>query len=94
MANWIITAEAQNDIDCIIENVIDYTSFLSSGIKLFEDFQDKFDLIAYMPYAIGRAREDGKREAFCRGYRIVYSIINDTVYINTVIHSRRLYPRP
>ena len=51
-------------------------------------------MIAFMPEGVGRMRDDGMREAFCRGYRIVYAIIGNEVQIKTVIHSRRLYPRP
>lgn len=58
------------------------------------DIYEKINLIGFMPTAIGRLREDGTREAFCRGYRIVYEVINNNIYINFVIHSRRLYPRP
>jgi len=36
-------------------------------------------LIAFMPDAIGRLREDGEREAFCRNYRIIYRAIEETV---------------
>ena len=39
-------------------------------------------------------REDGDREAFCRAYRIVYREQGDNIMIVTIIHSRRIYPRP
>lgn len=61
-------------------------------IKLFEDLHEKIDLIGFMPLGIGRLRDDGTREAFCRGYRIVYTITGNNVYITTIIHSRRCYP--
>ncbi|OOF47338.1 type II toxin-antitoxin system RelE/ParE family toxin [Rodentibacter trehalosifermentans] len=94
MPKVIITQKAQKHIDEIIENVVEYTHSLESGLKLFNDLNDKISLIGFMPEAIGRLREDGSREAFCRGYRIVYEVINHHVYIHFVIHSRRIYPRP
>ncbi|OOF86345.1 type II toxin-antitoxin system RelE/ParE family toxin [Rodentibacter ratti] len=94
MHNVVITQNAQHDIIHIIENVTEFTYSFISGVKLYEDIYAKIDMIAFMPQAIGRLRDDGKREAFCRGYRIVYDIIDDVIYIQTVIHSRRLYPRP
>lgn len=92
MAEIILTYQAQLDIDAIIDNVIDYTGSSASGIKLFEDLHEKIDLIGFMPLGIGRLRDDGTREAFCRGYRIVYTITGNNVYITTIIHSRRCYP--
>lgn len=94
MYNVVITQNAQHDIIHIIENVTEFTYSFISGVKLYEDIYAKIDMIAFMPQAIGRLRDDGKREAFCRGYRIVYDIIEDVIYIQAVIHSRRLYPRP
>lgn len=94
MPKVIITQKAQNQIDEIIENVVEYTYSIESGLKLFNDLHEKIELIGFMPEAIGRLRDDGTREAFCRGYRIVYEIVDNCVYINFVIHSRRLYPRP
>lgn len=94
MPKIIITQKAQQHIDEIIENIVEYTNSLESGFKLFNDLNDKISLIGFMPEAIGRLRDDGTREAFCRGYRIVYEILDDSVYINFVIHSRRIYPRP
>lgn len=94
MPKVIITRTAQLQIDEIIDNIIEYTYSLESGLKLMNDIYEKINLIGFMPTAIGRLREDGTRETFCRGYRIVYEVINDNIYINFVIHSRRLYPRP
>lgn len=42
---------------------------------------------------IGTRRSDGTLETFVRNYRIVYEIIDDNVFIITIIHTRRLYPR-
>ena len=94
MHKIIVTEEAQNDINHIVENVAEFTYSFTSGLKLYEDLYAKIDMIAFMPEGVGRMRDDGMREAFCRGYRIVYSIIGNEVQIKTVIHSRRLYPRP
>lgn len=94
MAKVILTKEADQNLREIIANIIEYTGYEISGIKLADDIFAKIDLIAYMPTAAGRIIQDNQREAFCRGYRIVYDIINNEVYIKTIIHSRRLYPRP
>ena len=94
MHQIIVTEEAQNDINHIVENVAEFTYSFTSGLKLYEDLYAKIDMIAFMPEGVGRMRDDGMREAFCRGYRIVYAIIGNEVQIKTVIHSRRLYPRP
>lgn len=94
MPKVIVTRTAQLQIDEIVDNIIEYTYSLESGLKFLNDIHEKINLIGFMPMAIGRSREDGAREAFCRGYRIVYEIIDENVYINFVIHSRRLYPRP
>ena len=94
MHKIIVTKEAQNDINHIVENVAEFTYSFTSGLKLYEDLYAKIDMIAFMPEGVGRMRDDGMREAFCRGYRIVYDIIGNEVQIKTVIHSRRLYPRP
>lgn len=94
MHKIIVTEEAQNDINHIVENVAEFTYSFTSGLKLYEDLYAKIDMIAFMPEGVGRMRDDSMREAFCRGYRIVYAIIGNEVQIKTVIHSRRLYPRP
>ena len=94
MHKIIVTEEAQNDINHIVENVAEFTYSFTSGLKLYEDLYAKIDMIAFMPEGVGRMRDDVMREAFCRGYRIVYAIIGNEVQIKTVIHSRRLYPRP
>lgn len=91
--HWVISAEAQNDINDIIENIVEYTGSTSTGIKLYKELFDKFDLIAILPNS-GRNRMDGTREIFARSYRIVYKEYPDHIRILAVIHSRRLYPRP
>lgn len=92
MAKWILTAEAKTSLYEILQAVSEFTGFEASAVSLFNDLKRKFDLIAFMPFAVGRKREDGLQEAFCRGYRIVYQVIDGDVYILTVIHSSRLYP--
>ncbi|MFZ7199522.1 type II toxin-antitoxin system RelE/ParE family toxin [Avibacterium avium] len=94
MYKVIVSQEAQNNINHIVENVAEFTYSFISGMKLYQDIHAKIDMIAFMPQAIGRMRNDGTREAFCCGYRIVYDILDDEVHIKTIIHSRRLYPRP
>ncbi|BFU60763.1 MULTISPECIES: type II toxin-antitoxin system RelE/ParE family toxin [Rodentibacter] len=94
MLKVVLSEMAVQDIDNILANVYEFTGFISTPQKLLAELNKTIDLIEFMPNAIGRLRDDGKREAFCRGYRIVYSIQENEVLINTVIHSRRLYPRP
>lgn len=56
---------------------------------------EKIRSLGYMPEALGRLRPEAHtRESFVRGYRIVYEIQPQAIYIKTVIHSRMLYPRP
>ena len=90
----VLSVDAQDDIEKIISHIVQYTYSLSSGAKLLEDLKDKIELIGLMPEGIGRLREDGKREAFCRGYRIVYQLTENEAIILTIIHSRMLYPQP
>lgn len=90
----ILSPEAISDIRTCVRQVMMYTGFENSGIKLQEDIFAKIDSIGFMPSAIGRMREDGTREAFARGYRIVYEERADHVWIIAVIHSSRIYPRP
>ena len=94
MAKVVISHDAQRYLREIIANIIEYTGYEASGIKLSEDIFSKIDVIAYMPLAAGRVVHGNKRKAFCRGYRIVYDVAGDEVRIQTIIHSRRLYPRP
>ncbi|OOF53123.1 type II toxin-antitoxin system RelE/ParE family toxin [Rodentibacter trehalosifermentans] len=94
MAKVILSDSAAQDIDDILANVYDFTGFISTPQKLLTELNKTFDLIAFMPDAVGRLREDGDREAFCRAYRIVYQKQGDDILIITVIHSSRIYPRP
>lgn len=94
MAKVILSGNAQQDLRDIIANIIEYTGYENSGIKLADDIFNKIDVIAYIPEGAGRIIGENQREAFCRGYRIVYDILDDEVHIKTIIHSRRLYPRP
>jgi len=90
----ILSPEAINDIRTCVRQVMMFTGFENSGIKLQEELFSKIEAIGFMPSAIGRCREDGTREAFARGYRIVYKERADHIWIITVIHSSRIYPRP
>lgn len=89
-----ISPSALADINECIRQVMIYTGFEVTGIRLQEAIFDKIESIGFMPSAIGRLREDGLREAFVRGYRIVYEEKNEHIWIIAVIHSCRLYPRP
>lgn len=46
---WITSDNAKRDIAVILDNVIEYTSHTSTGIKLYQDFLEKFDLISILP---------------------------------------------
>lgn len=94
MANVVLSRLAMQDINEILASVYEFTGFISTPQKLMADLEKTFELIAFMPNVIGRLREDGDREAFCRGYRIVYQQQGEQITIISVIHSRRLYPRP
>ncbi|MDA3978021.1 hypothetical protein [Gallibacterium sp. AGMB14963] len=39
----VISQRAATDIDIILSNVIEFTGFEISGIRLFEEFSEKFD---------------------------------------------------
>lgn len=95
MAKITIKPQALRQLEEIVENVIEFTGFEISGIRLQNDILDKVEQIAFMPLS-GRAREDGSRETFTRRYRIVYDFDKqaDEVIILAIIHSSRLYPRP
>ncbi|RKR78590.1 type II toxin-antitoxin system RelE/ParE family toxin [Otariodibacter oris] len=90
----IITRKAQANINEIINGVIEYTGHASSGIKLYKELYEKFELIGFLPKS-GKLRNDGSdhRELFCRStYRIVYRELEDSIQIITVVHARKKYP--
>lgn len=94
MLKWELTESAQTDLEQIVYNVIAYTGHSTTGIKLINDIVERLDNLAFMPLS-GRSRsEPNKREAFCRGYRIVYEIRDDVLSVVAIIHTSRLYPRP
>lgn len=92
MLKCVVTNEAQNDIDHILMNVLEYTGFIESALKLEGALHDKFSLLSMFPY-IGRVRENNIRETFVNDYRVVYQVFEYEIHILTVIHSRRLYPK-
>lgn len=96
MAKLIILPQAMQQLDEILANVIEFTGFEVSAIRLSDDIYDKLEQIGYMPLATGKLRDDGAREAFVRRYRIVYDFNQqqDEIAILAIIHSSRLYPRP
>lgn len=79
MANLILTPQAENDIDEIIDNVVEFTGYEQSGIKLHTDIFKKLNLLEFMP-SIGIVRDDGTRETFVSNYRIVYEIQNEDIF--------------
>ena len=56
MHKIIVTEEAQNDINHIVENVAEFTYSFTSGLKLYEDLYAKIDMISFMPEGVGRMR--------------------------------------
>lgn len=79
MANLILTPQTENDIDEIIDNVVEFTGYEQSGIKLHADIFKKLNLLEFMP-SIGIVRDDGTRETFVSNYRIVYEIQNEDIF--------------
>lgn len=79
MANLILTPQAENDIDEIIDNVVEFTGYEQSSIKLHADIFKKLNLLEFMP-SIGIVRDDGTRETFVSNYRIVYEIQNEDIF--------------
>ncbi|MFA9487330.1 MULTISPECIES: type II toxin-antitoxin system RelE/ParE family toxin [unclassified Mannheimia] len=88
----MLSPEAEKEVEQILRDVSNFTGFWTSAVSLWQDLNEKFDLIAYMP-TIGKRRDNERFETFCRNYRIIYRLYGDDVYILTVIHSSRLYPR-
>lgn len=79
----------------IMESISDYTGYVNSGIKLYQELTAFFDKVAFMPFGLGTEIDNGLRQTFCRQYRIIYRVLeNKDVEIITIIHSSRLYPRP
>jgi len=50
MPKLILTQKAQSNLDKIIENIVDYTGYELSGIKLSNDLYEKMELIAFMAH--------------------------------------------
>ncbi|MEE6037525.1 hypothetical protein [Avibacterium paragallinarum] len=48
MAKVILSSNAQQDLREIIANIIEYTGYENSGIKLADDIFNKIDVIAYI----------------------------------------------
>ena len=60
--------------------------------RVIQDITDKVETLLELP-RLGRSvpeiGEDNVREISMYSYRILYELINDTVYIHGVIHKRR-----
>ncbi|QIW16253.1 hypothetical protein A4G20_07865 [Pasteurellaceae bacterium RH1A] len=87
-----LTSKARSNIQEILQNVVEFTGWASSGEKLLREFQEQFDLIGFVPKAGKAGIIAGTREVFCRSYRIVYREYDEFVEITTILHSRRKYP--
>lgn len=48
---YILADEALADIEEIIQNAVNYTTYTSSGIKLYNELFDKFELLSLLPQA-------------------------------------------
>lgn len=90
-----VSSDARWDILGIVDQIVEFTGSIYSGQKFYDGLREQFMRIGYMP-KMGRVQADlpQYRETFYKNYRIVYHELDDKVLILTVIHSRRLYPRP
>lgn len=68
---YFLSNKALADIDEVIQNVVDYTTYTSTGIKGYNELFEKFELLSLLP-ASEKLRKDGSREIFACSYRIVY----------------------
>lgn len=55
----MLSPEAIRDIQTCVRQVMVYTGFENSGIRLQEEIFAKIESIVFMPSAIGRMRDDG-----------------------------------
>ena len=53
MAKVILSQSAERDVDEILASVYDFTGFISTPERLMAEFIKTFELIAFMPNAIG-----------------------------------------
>ncbi|ECZ6619933.1 type II toxin-antitoxin system RelE/ParE family toxin [Salmonella enterica] len=94
MHNIIYTQNALFNMACIIENIVQYTGYESSGLVFQEDIEKNVNLLAIFPeMGIDGTIEDTK-EIFVNGYRVVYSFTESTIFVIAVIHCKMLYPQP
>ena len=91
MLNIIYTENALENIDQIVFNITEFVS-VYSAIDMIDDIKKSIDLLAYAPEMGAMGDIEGTREIYPRSYRVVYSVIDNTIYIQTIIHCRRLYP--
>lgn len=91
MLNLVYTAHALDNIEDIAFNITEFAGAYSA-IHVIDDIKKSIDLLAYAPEmgVVGEIQDT--REIYPRGYRVVYSIIDGTIYIRTIVHCRRLYP--
>ncbi|CAM3798186.1 MULTISPECIES: type II toxin-antitoxin system RelE/ParE family toxin [Avibacterium] len=86
-----ISPSAMSNMQEIFDSVADYTGSVKSVKKLQTEFFRTFEQLSRIPKS-GKQIGNGRRQVFCRHYRIVYREYDDRVEIITVIHSRRKYP--
>lgn len=87
-----VSKVAEKQILAIVRSVSEYTGSPVSGMKLYDQLEEKFTYLCLFPKS-GKRLDERTRQVFCRHYRIVYREYDDRVEIITVIHSRRKYPQ-
>ncbi|EAP3475483.1 type II toxin-antitoxin system RelE/ParE family toxin, partial [Salmonella enterica] len=64
---------------CIIENIVQYTGYESSGLIFQEDIEKNVNLLAIFPEMGTDGTIENTKEIFVNGYRVVYSFTDSTV---------------
>ncbi|EDR7001728.1 type II toxin-antitoxin system RelE/ParE family toxin [Salmonella enterica subsp. enterica serovar Java] len=92
MHNIIYTQNSLFNMASIIENIVQYTGYESSGLVFQEDIEKNVEFLSIFPEMGVDGVVDDTKEIFVNGYRVVYSFTESTVFILTVIHCKMLYP--
>lgn len=90
--NYIVSPQAQDNLEDIFLNVAFYTYSYQSAEKLFDELFGVFELLSLFPTMGIEGNITGTREFYKRGYRIVYEIQHEQVIILAVLHTKRKYP--
>ena len=92
LKDYVISPQAQENLEDIFSNVAFYTYSYQSAEKLFDELFGVFELLALFPTMGIEGNVIGTREFYKRGYRIVYEIQCEQVIILAVLHCKRKYP--